>query len=163
MAFVQPITYNIMQDVQYYNNVEITSHVISGERFYRAYSLFNAAAKESINKSIRKAMIARLGRMASEHGGGILMARFKAPNAWFLSTWLLQLAVDTANPVDARDNRRRKQGDWHDYEISDLMAALELAEILDGRPADKSPWPVAMLANYSGLPETEPEHAEEDA
>lgn len=149
MAFTQAITYDIMQDVQYYDNVEITSHTINGERFYRAYSLFDAAAPESINKSIRSAMINRLGNMARTNGGGILMSRFKRGNAWFLSTRLLRVAADTANPVDISDNRRRKAGDWHDYEISDLMLALELAEKLDSLPAEPTPWPVAIAANYA--------------
>lgn len=149
MAFKQAVTYDIMQDVQYYDNIEITSHTVNGERFYRAYSLFDAAAPESINKSIRAAMINRLGNMARTKGGGILMTRFKRGNAWFLSTRLLQIAADTANPIDPMDNRRRKAGDWHDYEISDLMLALELAQKLDTLPAELTPWPVAIAANYA--------------
>lgn len=152
MAWKQEITYDIMQDVQYYNDIEITSHTVNGERYYRAYSLFDAAAPDSINKSIRSAMISRIGHMAAEHGGAVLMRRFKFANAWFLSSRLLRIAADTVNPVDASDNRRRKSGDWHDYEISDLMAALKLAEKLDALPADGTSWPVAMVQDLSGAP-----------
>ena len=130
MAFRKRVTYETAQDVQYHNNIEITSVVIGGVRHFRAYSILQAADPK-LDARLRKVLVSTWAKYADKHNGAVLAKRHKLSDAWFFSR---QFFGDVLTEL--------KPGTKASLEIE---CAMILAETLENHSVEGVRWPVHII------------------
>lgn len=129
-GFRKCVTYETMQDVQYHNGIEITSIVIDGVRYFRAYSLFQAAVPK-LDARLRKDLISECAGFANKHAEAVLVKRYKSFNAWFFSRCFFGSIFSEL-----------KSGTKAQLEVE---YAMILAEALENYDAECTNWPVHVI------------------